>query len=321
MPSWGVSAMAITRPMAFNRGYPDTKGVVVTSLRPGSPPDKAQPSLEAGDVITEIGGKPVEDLDSFATLTKENASSKALSVRFRRGKRDMVTVLDMSKPPRPPRNAELAKAWIGIRTQVLTTKVAKALGLEGKMGFRITRILPGTEAAKVDLRPGDVITAINGEALEAYRLQDGQVLTRRVEDMDIGAEVKLSVLRDGEPLEVTVPLEETPNTAADARTGEDEVLEYKVRELTFMDRVENDLEKDYEGVIVSTVTPGSWAQVADLRVGDILLKINDRPVDDLRAFKEIVKTLAKERPKRVKIFVKRERSTAFVFMRPEWPSD
>ncbi len=319
--AWSVSAMGITKPMAFSRRYPDTQGVVITSIRPGSAPDKAKPAIQNGDVIIEIDGKPVTGLASFAELSQANRKSKALSVRFRREKRDMVTVLDMSKPPRPPRNTELAKAWMGIRTQVLTTKVAKALGMDGKRGFRVTWILPGTQAEQSDLRVGDVITSLNGDALDAYRLQDAQILTRKVEDLEIGGEAKLSVIRAGKELSIAVTLEETPNTAADARTAEDAVLEYKVRELTFIDRVNNDLPKDYEGLIVAAVTSGSWAQVANLRAGDILLSINDEPVDGIRTFKKLVRKLGKDKPKRVKLFVRRGRSTAFVFMRPEWPRD
>lgn len=319
--AWSVTAMGITRPMAFSRRYPNTHGVVITSIRPGSAPDKAKPAIQNGDVILEIDGKPVEGLESFTELTHASRRSKALSVRFRRKKNDMVTVLDMSKPPRPPRNTELAKAWMGVRTQVLTTKVAKALGIEGKKGFRVTWILPGTQAEQSELKVGDVITHLNGDALEAYRLQDAQMMTRKVEDLEIGGQAKLTVLRAGKPVEIAVTLEETPNTAADARTAEDAVLEYKVRELTFIDRVNNDLPKDYEGLIVAAITPGSWAQVANLRAGDILLQINDQAVDGIRTFKKIVRQLAKDKPKRVKIFVRRGRSTAFVFMRPEWPRD
>jgi len=318
---WGVTAMSITTPMAFSRRYPDTKGMVITSIRPGSAPDKAKPSIGRRDVIIEIDGKPVEGPESFKKLLQDNKKSKALHVRFRRGKRDMVTVLDMSKPPKPPRNTELAKAWIGIRTQVLTTEVGKALGLAGKKGLRVTWILPGTEAEKSELKVGDIIVALNGDSLEAYRLQDAQVLVRKVEDLGIGSDVKLSVLRDRKPVEITISLEETPSTAGDARTAEDPVLEYKVRELKFLDRVNRELAKDYEGLIVAAVTPGSWAQVADLRNGDILLEINDEPVKTIRGFKKLIKKLGKAKPKRVKLFVRRGRSTAFVFMRPEWPRD
>ncbi|MDF1699639.1 MAG: PDZ domain-containing protein [Planctomycetota bacterium] len=319
--TWGVSAQDITKPMAFARRYPDTDGVLLSTMRPGSAPDKAKPALQSGDVVLAIGGKPVTNLEDFGKLMQVNSKSKALPVRFRRGKMDMVTVLDMSKPPRPPRNTELAKAWMGISTQVLTTKVATALGMEGVKGFRVTRIMPGTEAEKSDLAVGDVITSLNGKALDAYRLQDGQILTRMVEDLDIGGDAKLEIMRGGKTLEISVTLEETPNTSADARTAEDPVLEFKVRELTFIDRVNRDLDKDYRGIMVAAVTPGSWAQVANLRAGDILLEINDQPVDSIRSFKKLVREMGKAKPKTVKIFVRRGRSTAFVFMRPEWPRD
>ena len=318
---WGVSAMSITKPMAFSRRYPNTDGVVITSIRPGSAPEKAKPSLDSGDVILEIDGEKVTGLESFQKLQQANKKNKALSVRFRRGKRDMVTVLDMSKPPKPPRNTELAKAWIGVRTQVMTPKVATALGLDEQKGMRITRILPGTEAEKSDLKVGDIIVALDGKAIDAYRMQDAQMMTRRVEDLAIGADAVLSILRDGKKQDVTVLLEETPGTAADVRTAEDPVLEYVVREMTFLDRVNRELPKDYEGLMVATVTPGSWAQVADLRSGDILLSINDQSVKTIRGFKKLIRTLAKEKPKRVKLFVRRGQATAFVFMRPEWPRD
>ena len=318
---WGVTAMGITKPMAFRRNYPDTQGVVLTSMRPGSAPDKAKPSLQSGDVILEIAGEPVQDAEAFGRLMEKHRDSQALTVRFRRDRNDMVTVLDLSPPPPPPRNTELARAWMGIRTQVLTPEVAKAIRLEDTKGLRVTWILPGTEAEKSTLKVGDVITHLNGEPVEAFRMQDAELLVRRVEELAIGATAKLTVRRGAETQDVSVVLEETPNTAADVRTAEDPVLEYGVRELTFLDRVTRDLPKDYEGLIVSTVTPGSWAQVGNLMSGDILLEINDQPVDGIRTFKKIVRALAEEKPARVKIFVRRGRTTAFVFMRPEWPRD
>ena len=47
-------------------------------------------SLQSGDVILEIDGKPVTGVDSFGELTHANRKSKALSVRFRRSKRDPI---------------------------------------------------------------------------------------------------------------------------------------------------------------------------------------------------------------------------------------
>ena len=318
---WGVSAMDITGPMALARDYPNTDGIRITSVSPGSAPDTAKPGLRRNDVVLSIDGVAVNDLETFASEMRKHKRSKALSVRFRRGKGDYVTVLDMSKKPKRRGSAELSKAWLGVRTQVLTPKVAKALGLEGKKGFRVTRVLPGTEAEKAGLKAGDVLTALDGDALDASDVQDAQILRRRVEDMDIGAETVAAVLRDGKAIKLTIVLEETPTTAADVKSAKDEILEYKVREMTYMDRVDRNLSQDFKGLVVSGVEGGGWANVAGLRGGDVLLELQDQPVHTVREFKKLVKKLHKDQPKRVRMFVRRGRSTTYVFMQPDWPQD
>jgi serine protease Do len=317
---WGVSAMDVTGPMAFARRYPDTQGVVITSTRPGYPAEVAKPALENGDVVIEVGGEPVADGAAFRALVEKRAKEKALGVRFRREKHDMVTVLDLSvKPPRS-NPKELPKAWLGVRTQVLTPTVAEALGLAGKQGFRVTWVLRGTEAEKAGFKPGDVITHLDGDALKASGLQDAEILRRRIEDMDIGADAKLKVIRDGKETEITVTLEETPETSTDAKKSKDELQEYAVRELTYMDRVERDLPLDWKGLVVSEVTSGGWADMAGLRAGDLLLSIQDTEIRSIKDFDDAIKRIADERPKRVRIFVKRDQSTAFVFVQPDWPA-
>lgn len=318
---WGVSARDITGLMALSRDYPNTDGVLISSMRPGGPPDAAKPSLQNGDVVLEIDGVPVNDLETFAEEMRKHKKNKALPVRFRREKGDYITVLDMSKKPKRRGSAELAKAWLGVRTQVLTPKVAEALGIKDGKGFRVTRVLPGTEAEKGGLVPGDIITALDGEALDASDVQDAQILRRRVEDMDIGAETVATVLRDGKTLDLKIALEETPTTSGDVKTAGDDVLEYKVREMTYMDKVDRNLSLDFKGLIVSNVESGGWANVAGLRGGDVLLKVQGTDTHTIKGFKKLVKQLHKDQPKRVRMFVRRGRSTTYIFMQPEWPQD
>ncbi len=316
---WGVSAMEITGLMAQAQGWPDTKGVLLRTMRPGNAPDAARPALQSGDVILEIAGRPVEGLDSFAALQKEHERSKSLAVRFRRDNEDMITVLDLSERPRRRGSAELSKAWLGLRTQVLTQSLASALGHEGRKGFRVTRVLPATEAEKAGLRAGDILLALDGSPLNASNLQDGQILQRRIEDMDIGVEARFQVLRDGAEVEVKVLLEETPGTVADARSEEDTILEYKVRELTYLDRVDRELPMDLTALLVQDAEDGGWAAVAGLQAGDVLLSLQGEPVPTIATFKDITRRLHDARPERVRFFVRRGRDTTFVFVRPDWP--
>ncbi len=318
---WGLSGMAITPPMAFVRHLPDTRGVLVTGVRPGKPPEVARPSIRNGDVIIGVGEDEIMGLDDFGELQKKYRKTKDLLVRFRRGRNDMVTAFDMTRKPPRRRGSELAKAWLGVETQVMTPEVARALGMKGRKGYRVTWVLPGTEAEKAGLAAGDVITGLDGEALEAWRMQDAQLLRRRVEDMDIGVDATLTVVRDGEQLELPVVLEETPETSEDVKSEEDEVLEYAVRELTYRDKVQRHWPLDTEGVIVSEVVNGGWANVAGLAKGDLLLSIDGNEVRTIKQFEAETKRLAKERPDSVHIFVRRGRGTTFVFVEPEWPRD
>lgn len=319
--TWGVSAMSITAPMAVANGWPDTRGVLLRTLKPGDPPNAAKPSLQSGDVLLEVAGKAVDGLDVFGEVLLAHKEDKVLPVRFRRDGEDMITVLDMSKKPRRRGTGELGKAWLGVSTQVLTTKMAEALGMADRKGFRVTRVLPTTEAEKAGLKVGDILLAIDGEALEASQVQDAEILKRRIELKDIGSTSILRTLREGAELDVSVVLQETPGTAADAKTAEDELLEYNVRELTFTDRIGKDLPPDFRGLLVSDAEDGGWASVAGLSAGDVLLSLQGVEVSSIAEFKDAMERLHKERPERVRWFVRRGRSTTFVFAQPEWPRD
>ena len=318
---WGLTGMEITPPMAFLRHLPDTHGVLVTGVRPGKAPEVARPSIRPGDVIVGVGEDDIVGLEDFGELQKKYEAKKDLLVRFRRGRNDMVTAFDMTRKPPRRRGSELSKAWLGVETQVMTPEVARALGLKGRKGYRVTWVLPGTEAEKAGLAAGDIITALNGDVLEAWRMQDAELLRRRIEDMDIGADATLTLLRQGEEMEVRVRLEETPETAEDVKSEEDEVLEYAVRELTYRDKVENHWPLDVQGVIVSEVVNGGWAHVAGLAKGDLVLAIDGVPIQTIKEFEAQTKHLAETRPETVRIFVRRGRGTTFVFPEPEWPQD
>ncbi|MFV1957780.1 MAG: PDZ domain-containing protein [Planctomycetota bacterium] len=320
-PVWGVSARAITGPMAFARFYPDTHGVVITGVRPGKPPQVARPSLRRGDVITAIAGEPVKGLDDFATLQKKYRKKRDLLVDFRRGRRTMVTALDMTRKPPRRRGTELAKPWLGVNTQVMTPEVARALGMKDTRGFRVTWVLPETPASKGGLKEGDVITALDGDALAAWRIQDAELLRRRIEDMDIGSEATLTVLRDGKEMTIDVTLEEIPETAVDVKTEKDEILEYSVRDLTYRDKVDHHWPLDLRGVLVADVGNGGWASVAGLGAGDLLVSLQGTPIPDVKTFKKQTQRIAKKKPKRIRIFVRRGRVTTFIFVEPLWPKD
>jgi S1-C subfamily serine protease len=315
---WGVSVREITGPMALSRRWPSTDGVLVTGIRAGEPAAEAKPPLPRGAVILEVAGKPITDTKSYLELVAETAGKQDVLVRFRVGSQDVLTALDVRDKPEPPRGRELPKAWIGVRTQVLTTDVARALGMEKTRGFRITEVFPGTKAAEAGLRAGDIVTAVDGDRLRASRLQDAQMWRRKIENLTIGTDAELSVIRDGEEATIVVLLEETPTSSVHADTYKDRELEFAVREITYMDRIAQRWDPESRGVVVTSVTPGGWANLAGLRGGDLIQKIEGRDIVDLESFEKILAEVKGRQPATITVFVRRGFRTAFVFIEADW---
>jgi len=239
-------------------------------------------------------------------------------VHFRRGEEHLITLVKLTTPPPETMGGELAKPWLGVKTQVVTSEVAKAVGAAGARGFRITEIYPWTEASKAGLRIGDIILAVNDTELEASRPQDADELRRVIEDLSVGERVELTVLRAGKPQKVTVTLEETPASAETARRVRQREFEFVVRDITMLDRMENRWGRDQKGVLVVECTSGGWASLAGLRADDLILSINGAPVADTRAFEQLMARIVRERPKVTRLFVRRDGKTHFVFIEPDW---
>lgn len=314
----GISVQDITAPMALSRRYPSDEGVLLTGVRAGFPFESAQPRLTDGDVIEKIDGKPIKDLDAFKAAIDEAAKKPEFQVAVRRDRESVLTVVK-SKVDEPDRKGgELAKAWIGVKTQVLTTEVAKSLGVEGKRGFRITEVYPWTKAAEAGLLAGDLLVEFDGQKLSAYRVQDQKELTRIVEDRSIGEEVELTIIRDGKEQKSKITLEESPASATEVKKTKNADMELAVRDITFTDRIKYRWTKEESGVIVGDVGRGSWLALAGLREGDLIRAINDSPVTDCKSFDAVAGDITTKKPSVVKIFVRRGFSTTFVIAEPDW---
>jgi serine protease Do len=268
-------------------------------------------------VIRRFAGVEIAGLAAFKKALAEAPGEEA-PVVFRRDRETLVTMVKLRKEEPPKPGGELAKAWLGVQTQVLTQKVAQAVGLAGRKGFRLTDVYPWTKAHAAGLRPGDVLVAVDGEELKASRPQDAKDLRNLIEEMSIGEEVELTVLREGKEKRVTVELEETPSSATDAKTAASEEFEFKVRELTFMDRVRRKLGQEEKGLLVTEVTAGGWARIAGLGRGHIIKAVAGRSVGDVASFEAAMAAVLAERPKVVQVYIRRGYQTSFLFLEPDW---
>ncbi len=315
----GMTAQNITRAMVVARKLATQNGVLVTGVRPGYPCDNARPALKRNDIITSVNGKPTPNLSALRQVL--NAVVKGggeAVVHFRRGEEHLVTVVKLSPPPPDTMGGELAKPWLGVKTQVVTPEIARAVGVDTERGFRVTEVYPWTEAGKAGLRPGDIILAVNDTELEASRPQDADELRRLIEDLSVGETVELTILREGKTQKVAVTLEESPASGETARRVRQKEFEFTVRDITPLDRMENRWSRDQAGVLVVEVTMGGWAQLAGLRSDDLILSINGVSITDTHAFERVMAQVVQQRPKVVRLFLRRDGRTHFVFIEPDW---
>ena len=312
----GASVQDLTPVAALEDYLPDTEGVVVTGVRAGSPFDAAEPRIEPGDIIRGVEGRKVDDIDTFRKALN-TVRGKQYAVQFLRRDESLITIVK-PEDEKPPEGGDLPQAWLGVKTQVMIPEIAKALGVDGTTGFRITEVYPWTEASKAGLRTGDIITAVGATKLDASSPQDAEDLKHTIEDLDVGSQAKLSILRNGKPQIVSVKLEPSPTDAGDAKSAKQKEFEFGVREITLTDRAENHWSKDQIGLLVTDVTGGGWAHIGGLHPDDLIVSIDDKPVPTVDAFNDIMATIMKTHPKDIRIFVRRDYLTQFVFIEPDW---
>lgn len=317
-PAVGMTVRDVTGAMALARQWPDADGVLITGLRPGFPFEEAKPDVHAGDVIVSIDGRPVADLAAFNALWAELSTKEQLMLGYRRRHESLLTLVKPARKKPTERGGELRKAWLGVKTQVLTSDLAQALGIPGTKGFRVTEVYPWTEAAKAGLRVGDILTSIGGTALEAFRARDAQELKQVVERQPIGSTVEVALVRGGQRAVASMVMQESPGTSTDAKSGGVAAIELEVRELTFIDRIEHRWPEQVVGVLVTEATSGGWAGMAGLLIDDLIVSVEDHDVPDVASFERVMKDVLERRPRAVRFFVRRGPRTTYVFMEPDW---
>jgi serine protease Do len=100
----------------------------------------------------------------------------------------------------------VTRAWLGIQIQPVTAEIADNLGFKGTKGAVVAQPQPNSPAAKAGIKSGDIITSLNGDAVENPR-----TLSKKIAAAAPGAPVKLVVFRQGNEETVQVTLEVLPS--------------------------------------------------------------------------------------------------------------
>ena len=171
---------------------------------------------------------------------------------------------------------KVSRGWLGVSIQDVSEDMAKALGIKETRGAIIGKVMPGEPADRAGLQAGDVITSIDGEPVGS-----ASEATRKIAALRPGAEARVQILRNGEEKTLRVKLGERDATRASASPnarGEQVELGVNLRSLTPEDADQLQLPNGTKGLVVLSVTPGSRAEAAGLRSGDVIISANQKPL-------------------------------------------
>jgi Do/DeqQ family serine protease len=180
----------------------------------------------------------------------------------------------------------VVRGWLGISIQDLTDDLAAGFGVTGTGGVLVADVLKGGPAEAAGMKPGDIIVELGGAPIK--EVTD---LQKRVAAIRPGHTAALTVVRDRQPARLTVKVGEQP--------GEETVLAAGPKGAGVgitVEALSEEAAQTYglsgrSGVVVTDVAPGSAADAAGIKEGDLVLEVNRRPVGTVEEFTRAVAAL------------------------------
>jgi len=172
------------------------------------------------------------------------------------------------------RDGKVSHGYMGIGITDVTPENAKFFESKDNRGAIVTQVESGSPGAKAGLKIGDMITALDGKSVsDASQLQVVVGQTRP------GTTIRLQVMRDGKNVEVPVTLEKmgardkNDDESASSESGKPR-WGLGLGDITPDVRQQLQASVELKGAVIERVLPGSPADNAGLRPGDVIVSVN-----------------------------------------------
>jgi serine protease Do len=204
---------------------------------------------------------------------------------------------------------KVTRGYLGVLIQKVTPEIAESLGMDRGRGALVANVSKDGPAEKAGVKVGDVIIEFDGK-----EIKDSGDLPIIVARTPVDRKVRMKVLRDKKELQLTVSVGELKDEEVVASAPEKGELGMTVQRLTPQIAESLGLEKT-EGVVVSAVDPGSAADEAGIRRGDVILEVDRKTIRTIDEYKKAVAGIRKG--KGVLLLVRRGESTLFLALKPQ----
>ncbi len=181
------------------------------------------------------------------------------------------------------KHGSVTRGWIGVMIQQITPSLAKALKVQN--GAVVVQVLPNGPADKAGIKVGDVIVGIGNENINTV-----QQLQFKVMETKPGTTLTFHIVRNGKPMDLKVTVEKMPSNPTAISENQNTTttdLGISVANLS-----PNQMQMYGGGVYVVNVNPNSPA-ASSIEPGDIILMVNNHPVNSVSDFKNLVSQYSK----------------------------
>ncbi len=145
----GILPGEISRAMIRSRG---AGGALVTQVDPGSPADLA--NVQVADVILEVGQVQTDSASEYLSLLRTYPPGASAKIKLLRGEQELEAVLNLEEVP-DGYALSYCKEIFGL------------VFAEDTQGLYISKVLPGSPAARIELRGGDRLVEVQGERVDS----------------------------------------------------------------------------------------------------------------------------------------------------------
>jgi serine protease Do len=202
----------------------------------------------------------------------------------------------------------VTRAWLGVQVQPVTAGIAESLGMKNAAGALVDEAKADTPAAKAGIQAGDVITAVNGNAVK-----DSRTLAREISGMAPGSSARLDILRKGEAKSITVTLATMPNQPEKQANASNNGSLPGAPHLGVAVAPAGEVAgAGAKGVVITAIDPDGPAAERGLQSGDVILDVAGKSVSSASELRNALSEARSGGKKDVLMRIKSADSTRFV---------
>ena len=273
----GQTVLAFGNPFGFR--FTVTRGIVSALNRPNpSASDRRKPGQfiqtdaainpgNSGGPLVDARGEVI-GINTFLISPSGTFSGMGFAIPTQIVRPTVETLIKYGK---------VTHGYMGIGISDVTPENSKFFDLKKAEGAVVTQVEPTSPGAKAGLKTGDVITRLDGQPVS-----DAGELQVQVGQKRSGTTIKLEVMREGKIVNVPVTLEAMGGRNSDDESASSEHGKPRwglgLADLTPDVRGQLQASQDIHGAVVGNVQPGSPADNAGLRQGDVILEVNRHSV-------------------------------------------